>query len=257
MEKVKNYVSNSKNIYETFAPFYYVLKLFGFASFNLQGKFSAKKLNAIYIVLSFLIYMSWLIIILRLGHQEPKAEISLLIKYGWHKLHVFEYGVLASVVIWNYKKRIEIERCLNLINRFDILVEKKFNWNKEINHQRQRSMVVVYFITTTIFCVVKFSLSFEILYPEQKDLLHLVSHLSYVIGTELTALLSFQFIFITYFVNVRLRIFLSKFEKNFDNFIPNELDISFENFVQLHSILNSTIKSINSSYFIQVRLYIL
>lgn len=256
MEKVKNYVLNSKNIYETFAPFYYVLKFFGFASFNLQGKFSAKKWNAIYIVLSFLFYMSWFIMILHLGEQEPEAEKSLLIKYGWHKLHVFEYGVLASVVIWNYKKRIEIEECLYLINHFDILVEKEFNWNKEINHQRQRSMVVIYFIATIVFGVVKFALSFDILYPEQKDLIHLISHLSYVIGTELTALLSFQFIFIIYFVNIRLRIFLNKFEKNFDNFIPNELDISFENFVQLYSILNSTIKSINSSYLIQVRLYI-
>lgn len=252
MEKVKNYFLNSKNIYETFTPFYYVLKLFGFASFNLQGKFTAKKLNAIYIILSFLFYTSWFIVILQLGHQEPEAEKSLLIKHGWHKLHVFEFGVLSSVVIWNYKKRIEIERCLNLINHFDILVEKEFHWNKDIYHQRQRSTVVGYLIATAIFCVFKFYLSFELLCPDQRDFLHLVSHLSYVIGTELTALLSFQFIFIIYFVNIRLKVFLSKFEENFQNYIPNELDISFEHLVQLYSILNSTIKNINSSYLIQV-----
>ena len=252
MEKVKNYFLNSKNIYETFAPFYYVLKLFGFASFNLQGKFSAKKLNAIYIILSFLLYTSWFMVILHLGHQEPEAEKSLLIKHGWHKLHVFEFGFLSSVVIWNYKKRIEIERCLNLINHFDILIEKKFKMEKEIHHQRQKSTVVGYLIATIIFCIFKFCLSFQILCPDQRDILHLVSHLSYVIGTELTALLSFQFIFMIYFVNVRLKVILSKFEENFQNYVPNELDISFEHFVQLHSILNSTTKNINSCYLIQV-----
>ena len=104
MVKVKNYFLNSKNIFETFAPFYYVLKLFGFASFNLQGKFSAKKLNAIYIVLSFVWYLLLFLINLYWGHQEPEAEKSLLTKHRWHKLHLFEMGFLASVVIWNYKK---------------------------------------------------------------------------------------------------------------------------------------------------------
>lgn len=252
MEKVKNYFLNSKNIFETFAPFYYVLKWFGFGSFNLQGKFSANKLNVIYIVLSFLWYLLFFISSLYWGHQEPAVEKSLLVIHGWHKLHLFEMLFLASVVVWNYLKRCEIQRCLKLINLFDVFVEKKFIWFEEINHKKQRLVIVRFLIASTLFSIMKSILSIRVLCPEQRDFVHYVSYFFYILGTEITALLSFQFIFLTYFVNIRLKIFLRMFEENFQKCESNVMEVCIENYVQLYSHLNSTIKSINSSCSIQV-----
>lgn len=120
-------VPRSTNIYETFQPFYKVLKFFGFFPFTVELSskqhirpsatlFDAGLLGLWISLHSFLFGLNWV-----LGDQEPEAESSLIVKHGWHKIYLMQTATSLFVVAHNFANRHSIVECLGLMNQFDLV----------------------------------------------------------------------------------------------------------------------------------------
>lgn len=117
----------STNIYQTFQPFYKVLKILGFFPFTVELSskqhirpsttlFDAGLLGLWISLHSFLFGLNWL-----LGDQEPEAESSLIVKHGWHKIYLMQTATTLFVVAHNFANRYSIVECLRLMNQFDLV----------------------------------------------------------------------------------------------------------------------------------------
>lgn len=115
----------SSNIYETFRPFYIVLKVFGFMTFRVSRRNEKGPSTTFFdgLLLGFWVssYLFLFTMNMLWGQREPDAESSLLIKHGWHKLYLLEMFVVASVVVFNFIHRNTIVDCLRLIDQFDLV----------------------------------------------------------------------------------------------------------------------------------------
>lgn len=125
MKRVQEYLTHSKNIYDTFLPFKMVLKTFGLVPFTFSHH--NKKGPSMTFFERFLLgfWVPWYLFLFTMiaiwGQQEPEAEKSLLIKHGWHKLYMFEMFMLACVAVLNFTNKLSIVDCLRLMDQFDLV----------------------------------------------------------------------------------------------------------------------------------------
>lgn len=112
-------------------------------------------------------------------------------------------------------------------------------------------MIILCIVFSTFLCAAKIVLGVKILTPDQRDSVHLMSIASYAFITELTAVVTFQFIFFSFSVQRRFEVFVKILM----------LDLKFNSNCQKHivkmysnqyTILTSVIEKINATFSIQV-----
>lgn len=176
------------NIFEAFQTFHNVLSCFGFMPFRLDTKSGKTHKSSVFYTAFFLsLYSSALLVLCVLGHQEPDAEESSLVRYGNYSLYLQFTSIIIFVVVFNCLKWHKIVDCLLLMHHFDCMMKvgqeeriahyiRKYNWgksflfspqsfhcNEEINHSRQRRMISFFMIKGFVLFAVKTAGAFYLL----------------------------------------------------------------------------------------------
>lgn len=114
----------SSNIYETFAPFYFLLKLYGIIPFQLNSMSRKVEVKISDILRTFLCWI-FLITLLSLniinGARDP-VETSAIMQNGWHYLNLFQIASNFYIQIMNFFNRKYYEDFFKTIYEFDQMV---------------------------------------------------------------------------------------------------------------------------------------
>lgn len=256
---------SSNNVYQTFAPLHCVLKVFGLATYQLDLNNCVLKVsrNKIYITICLIFYISLFSINVFWGEQEPDAEESLLIKHGWHKMFLIEMFCLIVITIVNYNRQDTTIKCLELMNEFD-QTKECFAWKHKLNHSKDFRVCFVFIVGFFIIWIIVLLISVSILDPDERDFVHLISLGSYVLCSQMTVIIGYQFIFFCGCLKSRFEILLRNIEDHFSFLSQKEILSNMELLKTLHLInkiyvchttLNKILKNINSLYSFQVSLW--
>lgn len=239
MNGVGKNVPRSTNIYETFQPFYKVLKMFGFFPFTVELSrkqhirpsttlFDAGLLGLWISLHSFLFGLNWL-----LGDQEPEAESSLIVKHGWHKIYLMQTATSLFAVAHNFVNRHSIVECLRLINQFD-LVERTFDHQVKhfqtfsfrfpsiflffklgqpsIDHTWHRSLTARSLMLSAFWAAFLGTVGLFNLTEDQRDLRHFTALAIYIPIVSLSTLVAHQFVFFSFCIETRFKVLLKNIE---------------------------------------------
>lgn len=184
--------------------------------------------------------------------------------------------LLACVVLSNFYNRDSIVDCLRLMDQFDLVevtrLSTVMNSNMifhlcrnfssifsqqgtrpQINHSRHRSLVIYFLAFNVCWCIGQSTMSFVLLEPEQKDPIHLMSLGSYIFCTELTAVVSFQFIFFSFAIQKRLELFTENLTIAFRKQKRNDW---IKMFAHQCGTLMSAMRKANATFSIQVNYFV-
>lgn len=243
----------SSSIRESFSPYCFVLKLFGFFPFHIieDYKVDVHQRDKILMIMNVGLYFCLFILNAIIGEQEPEAETSLLLKHGCHKSYLIQLAFLTGVPLFNYFMRDNFAKCLKLFNEFDSITLNDMNFTLKLNHNKHRTIVIYLIIVSIIWCLLKTYFSIIVLDAEQKDFIHLFCLGCYIVSRDMTAFLSGLFTFVCYSLKTRYDILNEYFRKNFEAFnFETQLEVSklcemIDIFELCHSYLTSSIKTIN------------
>lgn len=244
----------STNIYQTFFPFYWILKLFGFACYDLnlkKKKIEISKVNKLQSWLFILMYLLVILFMICCGELESSTEESLLVSNGWYLLYIMQLGFCVLVVAFNMYYVDITKSIFKTLDDFDKLTNHQTEWIFTLNHSKHRTYVIVSIVLHIVLCVFKMIVC-RLIYGS----LSLVPFLYLVVavaGIELTALVSFQFTFFSFCIKCRQQVLLKNFNTNFeDTMLDKRFFIQIDKFSYCSSMLSKVIEKINSSYSIQV-----
>ena len=114
----------SSNIYETFVPFYFLLKLFGIIPFQLNSMSRKVEVKIVDILWTFMYWIFFIILIswnIMYGAREP-GETSIIIQNGWHYLILFQITSNFFIQFMNFLRRKDYEDFLKILHNFDQMV---------------------------------------------------------------------------------------------------------------------------------------
>lgn len=248
----------STSIYQTFFPFYWMLKLFGFACYDLnleEKKIKISRTNKLQCFSFIFLYLLILIFMFICGEMESSTEESLLVNNGWYFLYIAQIGFSVLIVGCNMYYINVTKSILKTLDDFDILTNHQTNWIFTLNHSKHRSYVVYFSIINVILCIMKFIFCFFVYNGLSfVEFLYVVGAL---LGVELTALVSFQFTFFSFCIKCRQEVLLKNFKINFeDTLMEARFFIQIDNFSYCYAMLSKVVDKINSSYSIQVKSFI-
>lgn len=246
----------SPNIYQTFKPFYWILKVFGFASYGIDERnqeINTKTCDKILTLMWIVICLVFTVLNICWGEQEP-TEDSNIIRHGWHKVYIFETLFVALAIFFNHKNFEVTKRILQTLNEFDVLTNMEFNWNFKLNHIKQRTLVIYFTIGCIFMSIVKIPIS--LLTTEDFTFIHVSSILCYHLSIEMIALITWQLVFFSYHVKCRYEILVKNFMNLNLKMYKSKWEIMrlIEKFCHYHTLLNKVIGDINSIYAVQVRI---
>lgn len=246
----------SPNIYQTFKPFYWILKVFGFACYGIDERnreIKMKICDKIFTFLWIVIYLIFTVLNIYWGEQEP-TEDSNIIRHGWHKVYIFETLFVVLAIFFNCKNFKITRRILQTFNEFDVLTNMEFNWNFKLNPRKQRSLVIYFTIGCILMSIVKIPLS--MLTTEDFTFIHVSSILCYHLSIEMIALITWQLVFFSYHVKCRYEILVKNFMELDLKMYQSKCEIMklIEKFCHYHTLLNKVIGDLNSIYAVQVRI---
>lgn len=247
-------LKSSQNIYQTFKPFYWILKVFGCASYSFNENYqdlNVRLCDKIYTLMWILMYLVFLALSCYWGEQE-EIEDSNLIKHGWHKLHLFETIYLVVVLYFNYKNFKVTKMILHAINEFDVMANMENNWHFKLNHTKQRSLVIYFTIGCIFMAFVKILLSIVQLEIFSNN--RITSLFFYHLSIEMIALITWQLVFFSYQIKVRYEIYVKNFIRlNLKEYQQNyKIMRVIDKYYNYHTILNKALQDINSIYTVQV-----
>lgn len=116
----------SINVYETFQPFYWTLKFFGFVSFQLDHKTARSNVRFVDVFWTFL-WFCWSVFLLLINiimGDEDIGDRSVVVRKGLLYLLCFELLACCLIIIFHFIKRDTIATYLKLLHEFDELVSK-------------------------------------------------------------------------------------------------------------------------------------
>ena len=249
-------LKSSSNIYQSFKPFYWILKVFGFASYRLDERnqvLNVRICDKMYTFMWIVIYLFIVVLNCYWGEQEP-AEDSILVRHGWHKLYIFETTFVAIAIFFNYKNFEITKVILQTLNEFDVLANMEVCWNFKLNHTEQRSLVIYFTIGCIFMATVKIPLSIGI--ANDLSYFRITIIFLYHLSIEMIALITWQLVFFSYHVKSRYEIIVKNFmELSYKEFQSTyEIMNLIEKYCHYHALLNKAIKDINSIHSIQVRI---
>ena len=244
----------STNIYETFFPFYWMLKIFGFACYNLnliEMKIKVSKVNKLQSLLFIVVYLLVTSYMIIRGQLESPIEESLLVNNGWFLLYIAQLGFCVLVAAFNMYYVDITKSILKTLDDFDKLTNHQTDWIFTLNHSKHRTYVVVLTIINIVLCILKLIVcNFIYGVVNSVEFFYICGALA---GIELTALVSFQFTFFSFCIKSRQEVLLENFNTNFEDTLMDEgFFIQIDKFSYCSSMLSKVIEQINSSYSIQV-----
>ena len=155
---IRSFVGNSNNIYSASAPFYYSLKLFGLAPYNLNVK--TKKLQTsccgyLYIICFLCFYVAVAIYSLfRLENQTSYA----LIHSGIYYQFIYQFFMMCLVVFWNFLKCNHISNFLEKLAEFDKVVAE-LKWKFKISLSQSKLGIISLITASTAILLIIFYLA--------------------------------------------------------------------------------------------------
>ena len=147
MNKLRKYFGKPSNVYESFSPFYYTLKFFGLASYNLNFKSGQMKTSGIHYIMMmcfFLVYLFFYAVYLLIDPTSYSPEGKSVLTYGFLFFYHFQYITSILIIIYNFLKRKNVEKLFKLLETFDDHVEKK-EWKFKVNHE-QNYWILIFWI---------------------------------------------------------------------------------------------------------------
>lgn len=107
MKKIKQFLTGSTNIYDTITPFYYFLKVFGLASFQLNcedGKIRMKWKD--YVLLFSSIFLGiFASLKTLLAIRSYLKDGTTLIEHSWKFQYLYQVIITVPIMIFGYIKR--------------------------------------------------------------------------------------------------------------------------------------------------------
>lgn len=116
----------SSNIYETFSPFYIILKLLGIAPFQLNlksGKVSVKWQDVLWILFCWIFFGALIVLNIIYGIRKS-LENSTILQKGCHLLLIFQLTSSFYIQFVNFFNRKKIEKFFKILHEFDGMVRQ-------------------------------------------------------------------------------------------------------------------------------------
>lgn len=114
----------SSNIYETFVPFYFLLKLLGIIPFQLNSRSRKVEVKIGDILWTFMYWIFIIILVtwnIMFGAREP-GETSIIVRNAWHYLILFQIISNVFIQFMNFLRRKDYQDFFKFIHDFDELV---------------------------------------------------------------------------------------------------------------------------------------
>lgn len=112
MTKIKEFLFGSTNIYETVVPFYYSLKIFGLASFQLNvedGKIRMRWKDFFLMFGSILLFV-WIVYLTFDDMNQYFVMGSSIIRKSWKYQYLFQMLTIIPIITFGCLKRKHIDR---------------------------------------------------------------------------------------------------------------------------------------------------
>lgn len=229
----------AENIYDAIKPFYYLLKIFGFACFTIKGKITDGKIKStIFDILTLLAYCSFL----------NWTVIRSIYGFGNIRSHFIIYVCVSASSVMIMNSFIQRHSFWNILRHLHSFDESIKNLGYVINHKKHHKLIWIY-ITVNILLIIT---SLYFLLRDRPFEAHIV-----------TVYMSAIIIFIQ-FGSFNLWLIIVKSRQNqLNSFLKNvfllqnkgikhqrckELSNIFIRSSNLHQILNETIDSINTCF---------
>lgn len=116
----------SSNIYETFSPFYILLKLLGIVPFQLNlksGKVSVKWQDVLWIFFYWIFFVALIVLNITFGKRKS-AENSTILQNGCHFLLIFHLTSSFFIQFVNFFNRKKIGKFFKILHDFDEMVRQ-------------------------------------------------------------------------------------------------------------------------------------
>ncbi|CAO1406641.1 unnamed protein product [Diamesa serratosioi] len=258
---IKQFFSGSSNIYETVAPFYYVLKFFGLASFTLNledGTIRMKFKDYLLLFFAticgiFAIYSTCSDILTYL------IEGTSLIQNVWKYLYLYQIIIIVPIIIFGYIKKQHVERFLELIHSFDKLIEL-LNWEHKSNHSKTKSKLFIWLTLSAFIIILMYSFS-NLTSNYLSDSNFYLNILLNVFVVKLHDVAMCQFIFSVICIkdrykilnkNMSLNFSLNKYRSKWSHKMVKNQIIVIKKTAHLHDLLYDSLTEINSIYSLQI-----
>ena len=185
------------NVYESISPFYYTLKFFGLASYDLNfknGKITTSFINYIIMLchIALCLYFYYEFLQDDVATYSPEGKSVLI--YGFLFFYHFQYYTIVLIFIFNFLKRKNIEKLLKLLETFDDHCEK-MRWKFKIDHKRNYWSLIFWICLHIILLMVVYPLQMSWVPPDSPDLMDHINMIFYCSMTKAFVLSTLQFIF--------------------------------------------------------------
>ena len=195
--QTRKYFGEPSNIYESLSPFYYTLKFFGLASYNLNFKNGKMKTSWIHYIMMFgfiPLYLCFYYNFLNIDDSTySPGEKSILI-YGFFFFYHFQYITIVLIMIFNFLKRGNVEKFLKYLKTFDDHSEK-MEWKFKVNHEQNYWRFIFWIVISLIILIVVYVMQIFWVPSVPPEFSEYIDNIFYCIVTNAFVLISLQFIF--------------------------------------------------------------
>ena len=196
------------NIYESLSPFYNILKLFGLASYSLNFKngkmktsFNSYIMNFCFIALYLLFFANFMLV----DENRYSPDGKTVLTYGFMFVYNFQHITILIIVIFNFLKRKNVEKFLQLLKTFDDHTDK-MGWKFRVNHERNYWTSITWFFLQFILLSVAYALQLALVSAVEHVLKDYIDVFIYCVISNAFMLCSLQFIFGVHCVESRFEI---------------------------------------------------
>ena len=213
MKRIRKIFGEPSNIYESVSPFYYTLKFFGLASYDLNfynGQMKTSWIHYIMMLWFCLVYSALIVNFLNTDAESYSPEGKSVLIYGLEFVYDFQYIVILLLLILNFIKRGNVGKLLKLLEKFDNHCEK-MRWKYKVNHERNY-WSSIFWIIFSIFSLSGVATIQMLWVGTNHVLTEYLDTFYYCIITSAFILSTFQFIFGVHSVASRFEI-LNKITK--------------------------------------------
>ena len=208
MNKIRKYFAEPSNIYESLSPFYYTLKLFGLASYNLNfknGKMKTSIIHYIMMMCFIALYLSFIVNFLQVDVKSYSPEGKSILMYGLAFVYNFQYITILLFIIYNFLKRRNVEKFLKLLETFDDHCEK-MGWKFKINHEKNYWSQIFWIVLSIILLIVVAMTQIYWVSIFGHDLIDFIFMFIYCFSSKALVLTTLQFVFGVHCVASRFEI---------------------------------------------------
>lgn len=244
----------TKNIYYSVQYFYYVLKPFGLAPYQLDFKNGTFKTSIRNFFESFAITILWIgFIILQVqssvGNTYESGVQSNLLEKLWKTQYLLQHCIAMFIIIFHTIKSKSIGEFLNHISKFDTSFEQ-FGWRFRVTQSCNLIVLLIFFTVWATFACYQYITVYVLrIYDEVTDKFFFIELMVYIYITEFYLMLTLQFILSVCAIYIRLKALTRNVRYDLEQFKMTLNDKIFA-LVYFYQLMNAKFYQVN---FIQPR----